>query len=75
MPASKSVYKYPQFLSLVPPQRTQTILRRLYDVIKRSQSLLIKLDAITTFARRRRIYDIFKTSDLRCLEDIRFKTY
>ena len=47
-----------------PTQRTQTSLRRLQDVLKRSGRLATKQDVVTTSGKRRRIYDILKTSDL-----------
>ena len=55
-------------------QRTQTSLRRLQDVLKRSRRLATKQDVVTTSGKRRRIYDVLKTSDLRHLEDVQFRT-
>ena len=55
-------------------QRTQTSLRRLQDVLKRSRRLTTKQDVITTSGKRRLIYDDLKTSDLRRLEDVEFTT-
>ena len=55
-------------------QRTQTSLRRLQDVSKRSRRLATKQDVVTTSGKRRRIYDALKTSDLRRLEDVQFRT-
>ena len=55
-------------------QRTQTSLRRLQDVLKRSQRLMTKQDVVRTSGKRRRIYDVLKTSDLRRLEDVQFTT-
>ena len=55
-------------------QRTQTSLRRLQDVLKRSRRLATKQDVVTTSGKRRRIYDVLKTSDLRRLEDVQFRT-
>ena len=55
-------------------QRTQTSLRRLQDVLKRSRRLTTKQDVVTTSGKRRLIYDILKTSDLRRLEDVKFTT-
>ena len=55
-------------------QRTQTSLRRLQDVLKRSRRLATKQDVVTTSGKRRRIYDVLKTSDLRRLEDVQFTT-
>ena len=50
-------------------QRTQTSFRRLQDVLKRSRRLASKPDVVTTSGRRHRIYDVLRTSDLRCHED------
>ena len=47
------------------PQQTQTSLRRLQDVLKRSWRLTTKPDALKTSGKRRLIYDFLKTSDLR----------
>ena len=55
-------------------QWTQTSLRRLQDVLNRSRCLKTKQDVVTTSEKRRRIYDVLKTSDLRRLEDVRFTT-
>ena len=55
-------------------QRTQTSLRRLQDVLKRSRRFTTKPDVVTTSGKRRRIYDVLKTSDLRHLEDVQFGT-
>ena len=51
----------------LPTQPTQMSLRRLQDVLKRSRRLTTKQDVITTSGKRRRIYDVLKTSDLLCL--------
>ena len=40
------------------------------DVLKRSRRVTTKQDFVTTSEKRRRIYDVFKTSDLQRLEDI-----
>ena len=61
-------------------QWTQTSLRHLQDVLKRSRRLTTKPDVVTTSYRRRLIYDswrrpiyvVLKTSDLRRLEDVWF---
>ena len=50
------------------PQRIQTSLRRLQDISKRSRRLRTKEDVVTTSGKRRRIYDVLKTSDLRHFE-------
>ena len=55
-------------------QRTQTSLRRLQDVLKRSRRLTTKSDVVKTSGKRRLIYDVLKTSDLRRLEDVQFTT-
>ena len=55
-------------------QRTQTFLRRLQDVLKRSWRLTTKLDVVTTSCKRHLIYDVLKTSDVRRLENFRFTT-
>ena len=55
-------------------QRTQTSLRRLQDVLKRSRRLTTKQDVVTTTGKKRQIYDVLKTSDLRCLKDVEFTT-
>ena len=62
------------FLCKVPTQPTQTSLRRLQDVLKRSRRLTTKQDVVTTSGKRCRIYDVLKTSDLRRLEDVQFAT-
>ena len=48
-------------------------LRRLQDVLKKSPRLATKQDVVTTSGKRRRIYDLLKTSDLRRLEDVQFR--
>ena len=63
--------KYIHYL-LVLSQQTQTFLRRLQDILKRSPRLTTKPDVVTTSCRRRPIYDALKTSDLRRLEDVWF---
>ena len=63
-------------------QQTQTSLKRLQDVLKRSRRLTTKPDILKTSGKdiwlttswRRPIYDVLKTSDLRCLEDVSFTT-
>ena len=63
-------------------QQTQTSLKRLQDVLKRSRRLTTKPDIVKTSGKdvwlttswRRPIYDVLKTSDLRCLEDVSFTT-
>ena len=65
MPCEVIIYK-------VPSQWTQTSLRRLQDVLKRSRRLTTKPDAVTTSGKRRHIYNVLKTSDLRPLEDVQF---
>ena len=59
-------------ISLNYTQPTQTSLRRLQDVLKRSRRLATKQDVIMTSGKRRRIYDVLKTPDLRRLEDVQF---
>ena len=53
-------------------QRTETSLRRLRDVLKRLRRLTTKPDVLTTPGRRRLIYDVLKSSDLRRLQNVRF---
>ena len=67
MPGEAIIYK-------VPSQWTQTPLRRLQDVLKRSRRLTTKPDVVTTSGKRRQIYDILNTSDLRHYEDIQIVT-
>ena len=55
-------------------QPTQTSLRRLQDVLKRSRRLMTKQDVLMTSGKRRRIDDVLKTSDLRRLEYVQFTT-
>ena len=62
--------KTPENLS----KRTQTSLRRLQDFLKRLRRLTTKQEVIMTSGKRRRIYDVLKTSDLRRLEDVQFTT-
>ena len=52
------------------PQRTQTSLGRLQDVLKRSRHLTTKPDVVKTSGKRPLIYDVLKTSDLQRLEDV-----
>ena len=59
---------------LARTQRTQTSLRRLQDVLKRSRGVATKQDVVTTSEKRRRIYDVLKTSDLRRLKDVQLRT-
>ena len=49
-------------------QRTQTSLRRLQNVLERSRRLTTKQDVVKTSGKRRQIYDVLKTSDLRNFE-------
>ena len=58
----------------VTAQPTQTSLRRLQDVLKRSRRLTTKQDVFMTSGRRRRIYDVLKTPNLRRLESVKFTT-
>ena len=44
--------------------------RRLLDVLKRSQRLTTKQDVASTSGKKRRIYDVLKTSNLRRPEDV-----
>ena len=53
-------------------QRTQTSLRRLQEVLKRSRRLTTKPDVVKTSGKRRLIYDVLKTSYLRRLKDVQF---
>ena len=55
-------------------QPTQTSLRCLQDVLKRSRCITTKQDVVTTSGKRCQIYDVLKTSDLRRLEDNHFTT-
>ena len=57
-----------------PTQLTQTSLKRLQDVLKRSRHLTIKQDVITTSGKKRRIYNVLKMSDLCRLEVVQFMT-
>ena len=56
-------------------QWTQTSLRRLQDVLKRSWRLTTKTDNVKTSCRRHSIYGVLKMSDLRRLEDTLFTTF
>ena len=56
--------------NLFSTQRTQTSLRRLPDILKRSRHFTTKQDLVTTSGKRRWIDDVLKTSDLRRLEDV-----
>ena len=56
------------------PQRTQTSLRRLQDVLKSSRRLTSKPDVVRTSGKRHLIYDVFKTSYLRGLKDLQLTT-
>ena len=59
-------------IKLLLLQRTQTSLGRLQDVLKRSQRLTTKPDVVRSSGKRRLIYDVLKTSDLRHLKGIYF---
>ena len=48
---------------------------KLQDVLKKSRRLMTKQDVLTTPGKRRRIYDVLKKSNLRCLEDVQFRTF
>ena len=67
-------YKIEKKIWLISSQPTQTSLRRLQDVLKRSRRLTTKQDVVTMSGKRRRIYDVLKMSDLRRLEDVQFVT-
>ena len=65
-----------RIISWIPTsQQTQTSLRRLQDVSKRSRGLTIKQDVAKTSGKRRRIYDVLRMSDLHRLEDVQFTTF
>ena len=51
-------------------QRTETSLRHLQDVLKRSRRLTTKRDIATTSGKRHSIYDVLKTSDIGRLDDV-----
>ena len=55
-------------------QPTQTSLRCLQDVLKRSRCITTKQDIVMTSGKRCQIYDVLKTSDLHHLEDNHFTT-
>ena len=55
-------------------QRSQKSIRCLQGVWKRSWRLTTKPDVFITSGRRRRIYNVLKTSDLCSLEDVHFRT-
>ena len=55
-------------------QWKQKSLRRLQDVLKMSRRLTTKQDVATTSGKRRSIYDVLKTCDLRHLDDVQFRT-
>ena len=55
-------------------QWTQTSLRRLQYVLKRSQRLTTKPDVVKTSGKRRLIYDVLKTSYLRRPKDVQLTT-
>ena len=55
-------------------QLTQTSLRGLRDVLKRSQRLTTKQDVVTTSGKWRRIYNVLKTFDLHRLGVVQFTT-
>ena len=55
-------------------QWKQKSLRRLQDVLKMSRRLTTKQDVVTTSGKRRSIYDVLKTCDLRHLDDVQFRT-
>ena len=60
--------------SSVTTQPTQTSLRRLQDVLKRSQHLATKQDVVASSGKRCWTYDVLKASYLRHLEDVWFST-
>ena len=49
-------------------------LRSLQDVLKSSRRLTTKPNDAMTSGRRRRIYDVLETSDLRRFEEVQFTT-
>ena len=59
---------------LLLTQRTQTSLKRLQHVLKRSRRLTIKPDVVKTSGKRRLIYVVSKTSNLWRLEGVGFMT-
>ena len=65
---------YNQECHILTPQQTQTSLKCLQDIFKRSWRPTTKQDIVTTSRKRHRIYDVLKTSYLRCLEDVEFTT-
>ena len=70
---SKNIF-FTEHLRTTTSQRTQTSLRRIQDVLKKSRRVTTKQDVATTSGKRRRIYDVLKTSDLPRLEDVQFTT-
>ena len=54
-------------------QQTQTFLRRLQDILKRSQRFTTKPDVVKTPEKRRVIFDVLKTSYFHCLEDVQLR--
>ena len=58
------------FADFAGTQRTQTSLRRLQDVLKRSRRLTTKADVAKKSGKRCLIYDVLNTSYLSCLEDV-----
>ena len=74
MPSNIIILKDLAKFSKGSSQLAQTSLRRLQDVLKRSRRLTTKQDVVTTAGKRRQIYDVLKTSDLRRLEDVQFTT-
>lgn len=58
----------------VTSQWTQTSVRRLKDVLKKSRGLKTKPDVVTASGTRGQIYNVLKTSDLCPLEDVQFVT-
>ena len=60
--------------SPITTQWTQTYLKRLQDVLKRSRHLTTKSDVVKKSGKRRLIKDVLKIFYLRCLEDVWFTT-
>ena len=55
-------------------QRTQISLTRFQNVLKKLGRLTTKPNVVETSGKRHLIYDVLKTSYLRCLEEVQFTT-
>ena len=61
-------------LNKIPYPAETEVFKTLQDVLKMSRRLTTKQDVVTTSGKRRSIYDVLKTRDLRHLDGVQFRT-